>query len=171
MKINFQEIANRITGISCPFFGISWEPKESNRKVARKIIANLEDRRVLYSPYILEIPSHCIKSIHEIRQILTNELSKMQNDDELSNNLRGMRSACRKFLNKVERIENSLNPIPGTTINDWIFLSSLGELRGVFGIFIAKLAVSYGLSVEEELAEIIPLIDKENSDLHKKLNG
>ena len=38
----------------------------------------------------------------------------------------------------------------------WKFISTLGELRGVFGIHIAKIAVAYGIDIEKDLASIIP---------------
>ncbi|MEM9859349.1 MAG: DUF6650 family protein [Bacteroidota bacterium] len=149
---------NRITGISCPFFGISWQPKESSRNVAKRILSKLEDRRVLYSPFELEIPTACIKSIREIRYLLTDELSQMDEDEELTNSIRALRSSCRKFLSKTEKLD--IQSIPGTTISDWIFLSSLGELRGVFGIYIAKISLSYGIDIEENIVKIIPEEDK-----------
>jgi len=42
----------------------------------------------------------------------------------------------------------------------WKFLSALGELRGVFGIYVAKIAVAYGIAVEKELSSIIPEKDE-----------
>ena len=38
----------------------------------------------------------------------------------------------------------------------WEFNGSVGELRGVFGIHIAKIAVTYGIDVEDDLASILP---------------
>jgi hypothetical protein len=37
--------------------------------------------------------------------------------------------------------------------------TALGELRGVFGIHIAKLAAEYGLDIEDDLASILPARD------------
>ena len=34
-KIN---ILNKLTGISCPVFGISWNPDEAERDIAKRII-------------------------------------------------------------------------------------------------------------------------------------
>ena len=45
--LSFNDIKERLTGISCPFFGISWNPPESDRKIAHKVIRFLEDKRVL----------------------------------------------------------------------------------------------------------------------------
>ncbi len=60
--MRFEEVIKRVTGISCPFFGISWQPPEARRAVARRVLTFLEDRRVLYAPTELEVPDHCIES-------------------------------------------------------------------------------------------------------------
>ena len=44
---------------------------------------------------------------------------------------------------------------PGN-IDNWIFTSAIGELRGVFGVMIGQIAKAYGLDVEDDLAQIIP---------------
>jgi hypothetical protein len=40
-----------------------------------------------------------------------------------------------------------------------VFNSAWGELRGVIGAHVAALAVQYGLDVEGELSEILPVED------------
>ena len=47
--MKFREIAARMTGLSIPIGGVSWQPPSDVTK-ARSIINFLEDRRVLYSP-------------------------------------------------------------------------------------------------------------------------
>ncbi len=47
--MKFSEIANRLTGIATPFGGASWQPAEMEIISARRVIAFLEDRRVLYA--------------------------------------------------------------------------------------------------------------------------
>ena len=49
--IHFKSIISRLTGISTPIFGISWNPPELEQTVAKELLAYLEDRRYLYSPY------------------------------------------------------------------------------------------------------------------------
>jgi hypothetical protein len=66
--------------------------------VARRIITFLEDRRVLYNPYHMEDPRHCIQSVIEIRQFLTAELSNLSGDEELVQNLRGIKGNKRDIL-------------------------------------------------------------------------
>ncbi len=45
------------------------------------MIAFLEDRRVLYVPDELEVPSHCVQSVIEIRRCLTEELFRLLHAD------------------------------------------------------------------------------------------
>src|SRR5260370_30779170 len=83
MKIvKFSEIANRLTGISTPLVGVSWQPTDMEVSAARRVIAFLEDRRVLYAPDSLEVPSHCVESVLEIRRFLSGELGKLETGSE-----------------------------------------------------------------------------------------
>jgi hypothetical protein len=53
--MKFKEIVNRLSSITMPIFGVSWKPKMPDVTVARRVIRYLEDRRVLYVPYDVEI--------------------------------------------------------------------------------------------------------------------
>ncbi len=75
--MKFSEIANRLTGISTPLGGVSWQSSNLEVSAARRVIAFLEDRRVLYAPDELEVPSHCVHSVLEIRHFLSCELGKL----------------------------------------------------------------------------------------------
>ena len=161
--MKFKDIIKRITGISTPVFGVSWNPKNTERDVAKEVISYLEDRRVLYVPSEMEVPQHCVDSVLQIRHFLTSKIAKLDQDSELSNSLRAMRAACRKFLNN----NSSRN---GDIIRfgvhrghwaSWEFNGAIGELRGVFGIHVAKIAVAYGIDVENDLASIMPEQDEE----------
>ncbi len=48
--MTFTEIAHRLTGISSPFFGVSWVPPEADVTIAQRVLVFLEDRRVLFAP-------------------------------------------------------------------------------------------------------------------------
>jgi uncharacterized protein DUF6650 len=161
--MKFKEIANRLTGISCPVFGVSWNPVEAEVTKARRIISFLEDRRVLYNPSEMEMPQHCVQSVLEIRGFLTSEIGGLAFDDHLAGSLRAMRAACRKFLDTVQAERGEI-VVSANRLNhyaSWIFKGALGELRGVFGIHIANVAVQFGLDVENDLASILPVRDTE----------
>jgi hypothetical protein len=160
--MKFDEIKNRITGISCPVFGISWAPPVAETTVARRVVTFLEDRRVLYAPGEAEVPEHCVESVLNIRRHLTDELQQLQGADDLAGGLRAMRAACRKFLDSTGEFSRSGRLLRG--FEGWAFNQTLGELRGVFGIQVARLAASYGLDVEGDLARIIPAVDSDAED-------
>jgi hypothetical protein len=161
--MNFKEILERLTGLSCPIFGISWNPPEPETTVAKRIITFLEDRRVLYSYSQRELSVNCIKSVLEIRKYLTTELAELSSKNELNESLRAMRAACRKFLTKVSRQKASNENFP----EEYSFGSgltrfgALGELRGVFGVHIDRIAAKYGFDIEDDLASILPGKDED----------
>lgn len=161
--MKFEEIKSRLTGISCPIFGISWNPPEADRAIARRILSYLEDRRVLYAPSEIEVPEHCVDSVLRIREALTGELTKLDSRNKIAESVRAMRAACRKFLTTVQAHDESriirYGRYPGHHAS-WEFNQALGEMRGVFGVHVAHLAAEYGLDVEDELAKILPIPDK-----------
>jgi hypothetical protein len=156
--MKFSEIVNRLTGFSTPLGGASWLPAELEVSAARRVIAFLEDRRVLYAPDEMEAPSHCVHSLIEIRHMLTGELGKLDSNSELTASLRAMRAACRKFLDRVGTDGRDVIHFanhPGHYAS-WTFYGSLGELRGTFGLHVAKIAALFKLDVEDNLASILP---------------
>lgn len=161
--MKFSDILNRITGFSVPIFGVSWNPSESERSIAKRVISELEDRRVLFNPSEMEVPHHCVSSVIEIRRLLSRELGALDENTSLAKSLRAMRAACRKFLDSVEADEKIVRF--GAQLGhyaSWSFNGAVGELRGVFGIHIAQIAASYGLDIEGQLASILPAQDEKN---------
>lgn len=146
--MKFSEIGHRINGIgiSIPIFGfsVSWNPSESARNVAREVIIFLENRRVLYNPYSMETYSHCLNSANQMRDFLTDKITKAPSDD-LEKHLRAMRKACINFVQLLNQHR------PNQFIGE-----GLGELRATLGLHIGILAAQYGIDIEDELAAIIP---------------
>jgi hypothetical protein len=68
---------------------------------ARRVMGFLEDRRMLYEPSEMEVPSYGIHSVIEIRYRLRVGLGKQDGSSELAPSLRTMRAACRKVLEQV----------------------------------------------------------------------
>jgi hypothetical protein len=162
-SLKFTEIATRVTGFSTPIFGVSWNPPESERTVAKRVIVQLEDRRVLYSPSEMEVPDHCVMSVVDIRRILSQELGVLDEKSALAMSLRAMRAACRKFLDSVQANERIVRF--GAHLGhfaSWEFNGAVGELRGVFGVHLAQIAARYGLNIEDELASILPAAEESN---------
>ena len=154
--MKFKEIASRLTGFSVPVFGISWNPPEPEVTVARRILAFLEDRRVLFNPYYLEVVDQCTHSVVEIRKFLTVEIGQLTGDSKLAEHLRGIRAACRKFLNDVPSDSGRILRPNWTGPFESEFFTQLGELRASIGYRVAAIALMHGLDVEGELASTLP---------------
>lgn len=71
IELAFKELASRVTGVSIPIFGVSWNPPESERQVVRETFIFLEDRRALYNDFAHEITEEVADSVLAIRAELT----------------------------------------------------------------------------------------------------
>lgn len=154
-----KKFAHSFTGISTPIFGVSWNPPKDRQEIVRRLVAFLEDRRALYQTFHMESGSWVTESILEIRRELTETIQNCPEDPALVEPLRAMRAACRKYLDETDpKARRIQHPWGG----DLMFASALGELRGVFGLHLARLCVAYGIDVEDELASIFPVADDEH---------
>lgn len=170
-KIPFAKLVNHITGISTPLFGVSWTPPEPEREKIRNLIIFLEDRRALYNPYNMETVQWVDESVLSIREELTERLQELGEGSKAVPSLRAMRAACRQYLDKLELLKKlhsyrgSIDKIGIENLRDVYrnlhFESSLGELRAIFGIHIAKLCAMYGIDLEGKLIGILPPVEDE----------
>jgi Family of unknown function (DUF6650) len=163
LKFKFLRIANRLTGISTPVFGASWKPPELDVDVANELVTFLEDRRMLTVPYAWENSQYVIESVMQTRAELTKTLSRVDRESPLSESVRAMRAACRKFLTQAVPPHNASREDyarTGAQISDPVgrgnLTADLGELRGIFGVHIARICTAYGIDVEEDPAKILP---------------
>ncbi len=146
-KVAFKEIAGRITGISLPVFGVSWNPPESEREVVRGTFIFLEDRRALYNDFAHEIDHQVAQSVLAIRSELTAALKRLPETSEAAPCLRSMRAACREYLDSTQSRGFG---------GPFSFMTELGKLRAMIGVQVSYLAVKYGIDVDGELVRVIP---------------
>ncbi len=159
--MNYREILTHITGFNVPIFGVSWNPKESEIDVARRILTFLEDRRLLYNPYHIEVAEDCVRSALDIRRFLTTEIGKLAGDSELAKHLRGIRAVCRKFLDATDHRSRRLVHPHWSGWHEAEFFTQLGELRASIGLHVAAISVMHGIDVEGQLAIVLPNADEE----------
>lgn len=143
----------RVTGISAPWFGVSWEYRESDADVVRRVFSFLEDRRVLYEPLNAQLFFYVGQSASEIRQMLTQELGAGSVGEQLAESFKIIRSALRRFMSDLEKIEQHerSGQMDLVQIRDQQVLA-LGEMRGRVNPVLALLAEKYRIEVEEEMA-------------------
>lgn len=126
--------------------------------MTHRVLAYLEDRRVLYSPYRLEVEDQCISSVLDIRRFLTDVIGGLAENSKLAEHLRAIRAFCRVFL---DQNSHSAGPHRGARWammgpGDSSFFTALDELRATIGLHVAALAAIHGLDVEGEFASVLP---------------
>jgi hypothetical protein len=125
---------------------VSWTPAQSDVDAVRRTLVFLEDRRVLYAPDEVEVPWHCVEPVLRIRAFLTDQLGLGGVPDDVAGSL-AMRAAARKFLDAtdVEQLDREAGWRSGQILGSagWRLNQALGEMRDVFGIHVACLAVAY----------------------------
>jgi hypothetical protein len=68
-----------------------------------------------------------------------------------------MRVACRKFLERVGIDgHDGIHHANGWGFHSSTFGSALGELRGTFGVHVARIPAAFKLDVEDRLASVLP---------------
>jgi hypothetical protein len=159
VRVSFREIANRLTGFSTPFGGLSWNPTKLDSDVAKRLLGELEDKRVLFNPSNLEFPDQCVGSVVEIRRLLNDSLSDVDRQAPIGLAIRAMRDACRTFLDRTNVLARDhghmgFQQLPPS--EQWRLATALAELRAVFGVHLAQLSATYQIDVEEQLVAIFP---------------
>jgi hypothetical protein len=167
IKLKGRELANRLVGISTPIGGISWKPPVDERDKARRLLVYLAGQRALHYPYNKEVGTFVVQSVLDTRERLTHDLEALSMDSLLRETLRAMQTVCRKFLDENQ------SPSAGY---GWPYeaqlLSTLGGLRALFGIHIARIACAYDLEVDACLEGILPPEpEQESNKSHNTKSG
>ncbi|GAA3424584.1 hypothetical protein GCM10018953_17670 [Streptosporangium nondiastaticum] len=148
-------IPYEITGISTSLFGIQWQKKDTDRKIAHEVIIFLEDRRLLFGDRHVDDEAHCVQSAIQIRAFITEQLKRHKMGRELCLALKAMRSACRHFVDVAgpqgENFGYRMGPIGANR-----FGLALGDLRAQMGFYIATIATQYKIEVDDDLSTILP---------------
>lgn len=79
-------MAIKITGISFPFPGISWEYTEGERQQIQKLFYFLEGKRLLINPADMELPNQCAVSAMEIEDFIVKLLCTFKFSHESEKN-------------------------------------------------------------------------------------
>lgn len=151
--MKFKEILASITGVSVPIFGLQWQPPAPDVRIARDLLRELEDRRVLYRPYEMEGAQHCLGSVNDMRGSLTAAAQRLTSEGPLLKQLQKLRRASRDFCDIVGSTKFDQAPLP---VQQSLLNRELARLRKTAGSVVGAIALSYGLNVEDELASIIP---------------
>lgn len=159
--VKLTEILARLNGVSTPVFGLSWDPPTSDIAVARRVIAHLEDRRVLFSNHDVEFIPHCTDSLTKIREFLTETIAAGGTAAEFVASLRAMRAACQQFQTYIDQHTAGVSYV-GELPWANLFYEQLGRFRSTVGYNIAIISVAYGIDVESPLDKTLPAQDADD---------
>lgn len=150
-KLKGRKLGARLVGISPPVGGIDWEPPAGERERAKQVLEYLAEQRALWDPYDTAIGSFVTESILDVRERLGRDLKDVPRDSVLGAGLRAMQAACRMFWDENRSPRSGYGPPYEAQLH-----STLGELRALFGVHIARIACAYDLEVDGHLVGILP---------------
>ena len=141
----------RLTGISTPVVGASWEYSVSEPDCADKLLTFLENRRVLYSHLSHKCPKGVIESVSKIRGEVQRLLEGIPRDSRLFELASPIRAATLDFLQYAcEDCENPLS-CADCTIYEIGCLPALGKYRTKVKSQVRKICKQFNLVVPEVL--------------------
>jgi len=158
-RLKIADLARRITGFSTPVLGVSWNPPAADRDAVRSLLTFLEDRRVLFHPFHLEVEYQVQQSVLQIREQCTKAIAALPDNSQAIASLRGIRAACRCFLDEPLTHTRRFHQRDFYGPEGPEFFTALGEFRATVGAHVANLAVLYRIELERELASIVPAED------------
>ena len=150
-RLKGRELATRLTGILTSTGGISWKPPIDEQDKARRLLVYLAGQRALHYPYDREIGSFIVQSILEISERFARDIEALSTDSLLRKILKATQAACRKFLDENQSPSSGY----GGPYQAQLYCT-LGELRALMGIHIARIAFTYDLEVDACLEDILP---------------
>ena len=150
-KLKGRGLAARLIGIPTPVGGMDWKPPAEERERAKQVLKYLAEQRALWDPYDIAIGSFVTQSVLDVRERLRGELRGLSTGSVLQEGLRAVQAACRMFLDENQSPRSGYGPPYEAQLH-----STLGELRALFGIHIARIACAYGLEVDSHLEGILP---------------
>jgi hypothetical protein len=137
-----------------------WRNRRASARAERRVVYDLLEnfllnRRVLYDPFSQEDPYRSIKSVHEIRTRLGEDLERLDETSKAVQPVREMQAACRAFLTGVE----SLTPDAASGVfsvdvyeeeYQAPFRQALSDLRNVFDSCMDSLYKEYNIPRSEK---------------------
>lgn len=141
----------RLTSLSGFGFGAGWDWVATDGEIVRRLLVFLEDRRALAYEHYREDIGYVVQSVLQIRDELVKTLQALTPDSGANRSVRALRGACVAFLDRVDG-----NRPWGY---DPEFLIALGELRGIFALYVRALAEQYQMEIHGPLARLLLAAD------------
>jgi hypothetical protein len=148
-SFRFRERISSITRRWRALAGSGLRPPASERDHVTNFLEFLEDRRVLFTPYFMEYPSHVIESVRQIEAEASAVLSALPTASPASPSIARLRLACSAFLGRAEITEARMS---GAAISGGTLFFAVVALRKALATEAAMLAADFALDLPYELA-------------------
>ncbi|HBT3044946.1 TPA: hypothetical protein MBF06_003712 [Klebsiella aerogenes] len=131
--------------INITFDALKYIQQHDERQLAKKIMAELDDKGALFVSYHLEDPYFVAESLKELRTCMTSLLSQLPDESPLIIICKSIREACRYYMNTTPK---------DVGVRELEY--SLGAVRKIVGINIKRISETYGVSPDTQLSSILP---------------
>lgn len=145
----------KLTGVSTPFGGLSWEVTDSEKRVIQKLFYFLESKRILTNPASMELANQCIISALEIKGFIVNLLGDFHFSKATETVLKNMCDACNSFLDGLNQKERA-HIIYKNGHGDWCdndFSAIMKSFRSVFRTNIQVLKEHFNIVFSKDIPE------------------
>jgi hypothetical protein len=161
----------RVTGVTTPFVGMTWELKPSDRQILEQLVTFLDDRSVLVVLLGYEHRDRVLKSVRTMRSRIERDREQLPAGTAAHVILGDLLEACRKYLRLTEGIVSkgqyerlSLTEQEALTQLRRVFMDQLSKLKGIINVrliddVVAKVTIGYIIPVfeyEMQLALLAP---------------
>ena len=145
----------RLTGISVPFGGLSWDQNTTAKDRFQYLLIYLESKRILVNPCEMELKKECVQSTLEIKHTLIEIVKDAIFDQEDLEIVRSMIGACNDFLNatREDDIPRLIYKLDGTHWANSRFDVAMKKLRSDFCCQLKKIEERHALSFMQEIPE------------------
>ena len=133
----------RITGVSTPIGGISWEFTETKKKGIKDLFLFLESKRILVNPKEMEVKEWSEQSVIEIKSKLVSIATEYEYSQNTMECFKMMIDTCNIFLDNMHQVN----------ISGIIYASAMKEFRKSFKYNIQRLSEEYQLTFSKEIPE------------------
>lgn len=132
----------------------------AEQHVAARLLSCLADRRILYELYDKEVPHYSQGPVDIIRNRLSELRANARDYPQIEERIAAMLKACHIFMDEAGPLESRRRLAEE---QDMLmvqrFVAALAALRKTFGLLVKQIAVIYGLSIDKDLASIVPSDD------------
>ena len=145
----------KLTGVSSPFGGISWEYSESEKECIKKLFVFLESKRLLVNPISMEIPDECAQSALEIKHFIVELMVKYSFSARTEKNLNSMIGGCNEYLDGLTNKKQN-HIIYKNGHGDWYdadFSLIMKKIRSLFRENIEILSQNYEITFNKNIPQ------------------